>query len=61
MYVVFGCTFHFNPLPDYVKRYPLANANLYGYDDKVIRAERLFYINAKYAAAQAQAAVQVAS
>lgn len=43
------------PLPDYAKRYPLVG-NGYYHSDKTIVAERLFYINAKYASIVAEQA-----
>lgn len=60
----FGLSIDTKPLPDFLSRYPLVAGNHYGVDSKKIDLERLFYINARYEAAQAAqaaAAERVAS
>lgn len=52
----FGCSFDFKPIPKFDKRYPLVVTSMpYGHaiSEANVKAERLFYMNARYEARQA--------
>jgi hypothetical protein len=56
----FGIEIEAKPLPKFKIRYPLVGGTYYGLGDEAVKAERIFYINAKYAAAQAAKVAPVA-
>lgn len=51
----FGVTITSKPLPDYSNRYPLANGG--NYSDADVKAERVFYINARHQANKASSLI----